>query len=124
MSVPDIHSCIQLSAQNEDLKKKLLKVKCQRDTYWKELHTIRERLKQESLLKDYVTSRDEYVQTDPLKTWGTLKVTQKVVKKEGELDKCNRLLSMHSDMAKRYEKEVKLNIANIETINEQNVSTP
>ncbi|XP_033755389.1 centrosomal protein of 290 kDa-like [Pecten maximus] len=121
MSFPDIHTCIKLTAENEDLKKKLLHVKQQRNAYHSELTSIKEKAKVDALLKTYVTTRESSTQTDPSRIWHPVapkKNEDTIANKISEGDKTNRLMSMHSNVMRRYEKEVKLNLGHLETITE------
>lgn len=122
MAYPDIHTCMKLSAENEELKLKLMKVKHQRDDAVSELKQIKEANKVHELLRNYVTTRDVYVQTEA--RLGYSLINRTVKKEEPEkLDskKSSTLLSMHSSLMKRYEKEVKQNMTHIETITNLNL---
>ncbi|XP_021373686.1 centrosomal protein of 290 kDa-like [Mizuhopecten yessoensis] len=121
MSFPDIHTCIKLTAENEDLKKKLFRVKQQRDAYQSELTSIKEKAKVDALLKTYVTTRESSTQTDPSRVWHPVapkKNEDTVANKITEGGNTNRLMSMHSNVMRRYEKEVKMNLGHLETITE------
>lgn len=123
MSFPDIHTCIKLSAENNDLRKKYLKIKEQRDTYYKELSEIKQKQQTENLLRNYVTTRDSSCQTEASRSWQPVCIKSKTQQqsKETDADKTNKLLSMHSQVMRRYEKEVKLNMSHMETITELNI---
>uniref|UniRef100_A0A8W8KJP1 Uncharacterized protein n=1 Tax=Magallana gigas TaxID=29159 RepID=A0A8W8KJP1_MAGGI len=60
---------IQLTAENEKLKKKCWKLKVERDDLQTELSTIKQKLQREELLKNYVTTRESSTQTEGIKTW-------------------------------------------------------
>ncbi|CAC5357438.1 unnamed protein product [Mytilus coruscus] len=123
MSFPDIHKCMKLSSENEDLKRKYLKVKEQRDTYHKELQEFKQKQKIDNLLRSYVTTRDTSCQTEPGRSWQPICFQKKKSEesKENDVDKTNKLLSMHNQMMRRYEKEVKLNMSHMETITDLNI---
>ncbi|XP_060075293.1 centrosomal protein of 290 kDa-like [Ylistrum balloti] len=121
MSFPDIHTCIKLTAENEDLRKKLLRVKQQRDAYHSELTSLKEKAKVDAILKTYVTTRESCTQTDPSRVWHPVapkKNEDTIANRITEGDKTNRLMSMHSNVMRRYEKEVKHNLSHLETITE------
>ncbi|XP_069112823.1 centrosomal protein of 290 kDa-like isoform X2 [Argopecten irradians] len=110
-----------LTAENEDLLKKLFRVKQQRNAYHSELTSIKEKVKVEALMKTYVTTRDSCTQTDQSRIWHPVapkKTEDSVANKISEGDKTNRLMSMHSNVMRRYEKEVKQNLSHLETITE------
>lgn len=103
------------------MKKKYTKIKHQRDEYQKELEKYREKDHLENLLKKFVTTRETYVQTEPSRSWGQQGVYIQSRTKEDKIsdaDKTNKLLSMHNQLMRRYEKEVKNNLTHIETITE------
>ncbi|KAH3894093.1 centrosomal protein of 290 kDa-like isoform X2 [Dreissena polymorpha] len=122
MAYPDIHACMKLTSENEELKMKLQKIRRQRDEAVNELKQIKEASKVHELLRNYVTTRDEYVQTDARTNYLHMNRLQKK-KEEVEEDskKSSTLLSMHSALMKRYEKEVKQNMTHIETITNLNL---
>ncbi|XP_071177078.1 centrosomal protein of 290 kDa-like isoform X1 [Mytilus edulis] len=123
MSFPDIHKCMKLSSENIDLKRKYLKVKEQRDTYHKELQVFKQKENIDNLLKSYVTTRNTSCQTEPGRSWQPICFQKKKSEeaKENDADKTNKLLSMHNQMMRRYEKEVKLNMSHMETITDLNI---
>ncbi|XP_064611428.1 centrosomal protein of 290 kDa-like isoform X2 [Liolophura sinensis] len=66
-----------------------------------------------------------YVQTEPPKAWyssgfGLTKKREEKPAPSNELEKMNKVLSMHSQLMKRYEKEVKTNMTHVETISSLN----
>lgn len=77
----------------------------------------------ENILRNYVTTRDSSCQTEPGKAWQSIPVQRKKTEEEKEsaADKTNKLLSMHNQMMRRYEKEVKSNISHLETITNLNI---
>lgn len=102
---------------------KLLKVKHQRDEAVSELEKIKEQHKVDDLLRNYVTTRDEYVQTEPRLAYPALPKQKKKEEIEDlDTNKTSKMLSMHSQLMKRYEKEVKQNMTNIETIANLNLT--
>ncbi|XP_071083564.1 centrosomal protein of 290 kDa-like isoform X1 [Haliotis cracherodii] len=123
MSYPDIHSCTQSAAENVELKRRLHRLREHRDELQRELNVLKERKKEEDLLRNYVTTRDVYVQTDP-RPWHTNRHSQKSEEKkqaDPESQKLNKMLTMHSQLMKRYEKEVKQNMVHMESIADLNV---
>ncbi|XP_061189692.1 centrosomal protein of 290 kDa-like [Saccostrea echinata] len=123
MSFPDIHTCIQLTAENEKLKKKCWKLKVQKDDIQLELSNLKQKLQREELLKNYVTTRDSSTQTEGNRVW---QPAVAVKKKEdpsfkADVEQTNKLLSLHNQMMRRYEKEVKMNMLHVETITDLNI---
>ncbi|XP_062607616.1 centrosomal protein of 290 kDa-like [Saccostrea cucullata] len=123
MSFPDIHTCIQLTAENEKLKKKCWKLKIQRDDIQSELSNLKQKLQREELLKNYVTTRDSSTQTEGNRVF---QPAVAVKKKEdpsfkADVEQTNKLLSLHNQMMRRYEKEVKMNMLHVETITDLNI---
>ncbi|XP_064642647.1 centrosomal protein of 290 kDa-like [Lineus longissimus] len=124
MTIPNIHKCSQLTLENAQMKKKLQKVKQANAELKKELGDIRERLRIQDMMKEYVTTRSTYVQTDPPKSvmsgiYGPPR--REGLRLEEEKEKANKLLSMHNCLMKRYEKEVKANDEHANTINSLNL---
>ncbi|XP_050398529.1 centrosomal protein of 290 kDa [Patella vulgata] len=127
MSFPDIHCCSMLTAENLELKKKYNRLKQQKEKIQNHLDVILEQQKVEKLLKNFVTTRNVYVQTEtpgwlksashrqqPIKT----PVTTDRVYQESE--QMTKVLSMQNQLMKRYEKEVKQNMEHLETITNLN----
>ncbi|WAR03997.1 hypothetical protein MAR_010555 [Mya arenaria] len=121
MAYPDIHTCMRLTSENEELRMKLVKVKHQRDDAVSELRQLKEANKVHELLRNYVTTRDIYVQTEGRLSYPPLNRPAKKTGEENEEKKSSTLLSMHSSLMKRYEKEVKQNMTHIETITNLNL---
>lgn len=123
MSFPDIHTCIQLTAENEKLKKKCWKLKVERDDLQTELSTIKQKLQREALLKNYVTTRESSTQTEGIKTWQPMIAVKKKEEPsfKADAEQTNKLLSLHNQMMRRYEKEVKMNMMHVETITDLNI---
>ncbi|XP_046557131.1 uncharacterized protein LOC124266362 isoform X3 [Haliotis rubra] len=111
------------AAENVELKRRLHRLREHRDELQRELNVFKEKKKEEDLLRNYVTTRDVYVQTDP-RPWHTNRLGQKLDEKkhtDQESQKLNKMLTMHSQLMKRYEKEVKQNMAHLESIADLNV---
>ncbi|ESO96912.1 hypothetical protein LOTGIDRAFT_231712 [Lottia gigantea] len=126
MSFPDIHCCSRLTAENIEIKKRYSRLKQEKEKLQKQIDVIFEQRKVEALLKNYVTSRDVYVQTES-QTWNKTKstgISSKPSTATGtyieESEKINKLVNMQSQIMKRYEKEVKQNMEHLQTITELN----
>ena len=117
------HPLLILTSENENLRMKLLKVKHQRDEAVDELEKIKEQRKVDELLRNYVTTRDIYVQTEPRLAYPALpKQKKKEDTEDTDINKTSKMLSMHSQLMKRYEKELKQNMTHIETIANLNLN--
>ncbi|XP_048752913.2 centrosomal protein of 290 kDa-like isoform X2 [Ostrea edulis] len=123
MSFPDIHTCIQLTAENEKLKKKCWKLKVQRDDIQLELSNLKQKQQREELLKNYVTTRESSTQTEGTRLWQPVMAVKKKEEPsfKADVDQTNKLLSLHNQMMRRYEKEVKMNMMHVETITDLNI---
>nr|XP_022336737.1 centrosomal protein of 290 kDa-like [Crassostrea virginica] len=123
MSFPDIHTCIQLTAENEKLKKKCWKLKVQRDDLQAELSKLQQQIQKELLLKNYVTNRDSSTQTEGIKAWQPILAVKKKEEPsfKADVEQTNKLLSLHNQMMRRYEKEVKMNMMHVDTITDLNI---
>ncbi|XP_068788255.1 centrosomal protein of 290 kDa isoform X2 [Struthio camelus] len=110
MALPSVHRCLQLSDENEQLLKKLKKLRIKNKELEKNLAQFQEKLRMQQLIHGYVTSRDVQVQTEPL-LWH--KSGQKDLGLESE---SVRLLQMYNNLQRRYIKEIKTNQEQNETI--------
>ncbi|KAK3085412.1 hypothetical protein FSP39_002931 [Pinctada imbricata] len=111
-----------LTSENDLLRRKLWKVKKQRDEFSCELKEIKEKQKVENLLKSYATTRDVYVQTEPSRFWQPPQIKKKEESSQKlDVENANKLLSMHNQMMRRYEKEVRMNMNHVDTITELNL---
>ncbi|XP_071785444.1 uncharacterized protein [Asterias amurensis] len=123
MDIPPVHHCFMLSAQNEKMMKKLKKLKRRNTSLELELRDINDRLQREKLLRDHIHNRSVGVQTDPpgyrssyLKPLQRIPPANNKQDKTDEQKRADRLLTMHNKLMKRYEKELRTNTANTETI--------
>ncbi|XP_013381384.1 centrosomal protein of 290 kDa [Lingula anatina] len=90
----------------------------------RELNEMKETLRLQEMMKQYVTTRDAQMQTDPPKSLYSGIYTQPkkpAVTVTSEAEKTNKLLTMHNGLMKRYEKEMKTNIRHVETITSLNI---
>ncbi|ELT96192.1 hypothetical protein CAPTEDRAFT_185988 [Capitella teleta] len=129
MEMPQVHTCAQLVFENEKLRKCLRQMKRENSTLSDKLRKLEEKQKFESLLRDYVTTRDSSAQTDPQRAPTTFsnRPTSKVINQppkghnNQDTDKLNKMLAMHSGLMRKYEKELKINMQQLETIAELNL---
>ncbi|XP_019401381.1 PREDICTED: uncharacterized protein LOC109317246 isoform X1 [Crocodylus porosus] len=113
MAVPAVHKCLQLSDENEQLLKKLKKLHRKNKQLESDLAQIQEKLHLQQLMHDYVTSRDVQVQTEAY-LWHTMSgIPKKELRRAGE---SARLLQMYDSLQKHYDKEIKINQEQSETI--------
>ncbi|XP_067886894.1 centrosomal protein of 290 kDa-like [Heterodontus francisci] len=119
MDIPPIHRCLQLCAENEHVQRKLKKLRQKNEQLESELAEIQGKLQLQQLMRDFVTTRDAQIQTEP-QPW------QRAGLKEGNASKAdersNRLLQMYNALQKRYEKEIKTNKEQSETISKVTVN--
>ncbi|XP_062426100.1 uncharacterized protein LOC134137306 isoform X2 [Rhea pennata] len=111
MALPPLHRCLQLNDENEQLLKKLKKLRIKNKELEKNLALFQEKLHLQQLMHDCVTSRDVQVQTDSY-LWH-----KGGHNKDLNLESENvRLLQMYNNLQKRYIKEIKTNQEQSETI--------
>ncbi|CAL1535013.1 unnamed protein product [Lymnaea stagnalis] len=123
MSIHDIHSCSKILSQNIDLKQKLLSVKRKKDELEKQLAFVQKDQQQNTFPKP--KCKNAAVQTD-LKPWPLHRQTRPTKPEaqmvtEADITRTNKVLDMHSQLLKRYDKEVKLNMSYADTISELNL---
>ncbi|XP_067831119.1 centrosomal protein of 290 kDa-like [Heptranchias perlo] len=118
MDFPPIHRCLQLCAENEHVQKKLKKLRQKNELLESELSEIQEKLRLQQLMRDFVTTRDAQMQTEP-HPWHRGSLKEGNASKADE--KSNRLLQMYNALQKRYEKEIKTNKEQTETISKLTV---
>lgn len=125
MDMPTIHECNRLTSENDQLRKKIKKLKRENGVLEKDLREIRDKIKLQEMMRQYVTTRDAQVQTDPPKHLfhGIYNPPKKVPEKtqSADYEKTNKLLTMHNSLMKRYEKELKTNMQHVETITTLNL---
>ncbi|KAI0225002.1 hypothetical protein LSAT2_024060 [Lamellibrachia satsuma] len=127
MEMPDIHTCAQLTYLNEQLKKKVKVLKRQNTELLQQLTEVHEQQKVDTLMRQYVTTRDSAVQTEPLKLLHASK--GRVVKKTPtenqpnvqNNERLNKVLSLYNSLMKRYDKELKVNEKHTDTITRLNL---
>ncbi|XP_074646591.1 uncharacterized protein LOC141902658 [Tubulanus polymorphus] len=118
MEIPDIHTCGHLNAENIKLKKRISKLHETNKGLKMQLLNLTEKSKVEEMLKNFVTTRSTYVQTE-----GGSRTYARIQKKEPkpmagieEAAKTKKLMSMHNSLMRRYEKELKINMEHTDTI--------
>ncbi|KAK3737297.1 hypothetical protein QZH41_008205 [Actinostola sp. cb2023] len=143
-SMPSIHSCLKLSSENERIKTKYKKLQKRNVVLAKELKKLKEYFKNDEFFDRQGPTRSVQVQTErklPISRPVTAKVPRGAASKQTNPDEqielksdkiliktqCNqprrylhyyscRLLSMHSSLMKRYQKELKTNTLQVEQI--------
>ncbi|XP_070575494.1 centrosomal protein of 290 kDa-like [Ptychodera flava] len=121
MDMPSIHMCSKLTEENQRITRKLKKLRRRNAELERQLTDINDKLKLERVLKEYVTTRNTAVQTEPPGYQAYKRPVQKPTAKKNdpqsdENERINKILSMHNHLMRRYEKEVKTNADHIETI--------
>ncbi|XP_043543681.1 centrosomal protein of 290 kDa-like isoform X1 [Chiloscyllium plagiosum] len=106
MDMPPVHRCMQLFAENEHIQRKLKKLRLKNEQLERELSEVQGKLQMQQLMRDFVTTRDAQIQTEP-QPWHKGGVKEGSVSKADE--RSNRLLQMYNALQKRYEKEIKTN---------------
>ncbi|XP_072324491.1 uncharacterized protein [Scyliorhinus torazame] len=119
MNMPPIHRCLQLCAENEHVQKKLKKLRLKNEQLESELSEIQGKLQMQQLMRDFVTTRDAQTQTES-QPWHRTGVKEAHVSKADE--RSNRLLQMYNALQKRYDKEIKTNKEQSETISKLTVN--
>ncbi|XP_061451220.1 uncharacterized protein LOC133369718 [Rhineura floridana] len=114
MALPSVHRCLQLNQENQLLLKKLRHVRLKNKQLENDLAQLQEQLQgQKKLMPTCVTKRDVLVQTE-------IHLSHKgdgIYRKEHETVKENaRILQMYHNLQKRYNKELKANQGQCETI--------
>ncbi|XP_076470245.1 uncharacterized protein LOC143300449 isoform X2 [Babylonia areolata] len=126
MSIPTIHCCSKLTSENTALWKKVRQLKQAKEDMEEKLGVLVEKNKMEALLRAYCTTRDSSTQTE-VRLWtsrsgyGVLPSRPEYKSTEADLDKTNKMINMHAQLLRRYEKEVKQNMTQAETISEMTV---
>lgn len=109
----DVHSCCALSAENDRLKCWIRKLR-------KENAQLKTERNDALGRKPPVITRSIETQTDFTRNIPALKHPSKTClcycRKDMESEKFNKLLLMHSNLLRRHEKEVQLNIQHMETV--------
>ncbi|XP_074919034.1 uncharacterized protein LOC142046376 isoform X1 [Chelonoidis abingdonii] len=113
MELPTVHKCLQLNNENEQLLKKLKRLHRKNQQLENDLAQIQEKLHLDQLMRDYVTSRDVQVQTESHlwhKGSGSQNKEMKVASESA------RILQMYNNLQKRYDREIKINQEQSESI--------
>lgn len=112
-----------MSTENGALRRKVIQLKRAKNEAQRQLSIILEKNKIDTLLKSYCMTRDSSVQTEvrPWTRGASLLPRTETKPSQAELEKTNRMITMHAQLLKRYEKEVKQNVTNTETISELTV---
>lgn len=123
--MPDIHMCAQLTHLNDQLKKRVKLLKRQNTELLQQLADVHEQQRVDTLMRQYVTTRDSAVQTDPIKLGHRSKGhVSPVVKKTPtenqpnvlNNERLNKVLGLYNSLMKRYDKELKVNEKHTDTI--------
>ncbi|CAI5779754.1 Hypothetical predicted protein [Podarcis lilfordi] len=114
MALPSVHKCLQLHQENQLLLKKLRHVRLKNKQLEYDWAQLQEQLQgQKKLLPTCVTKKDVPVQTEihlPLKDDGFYRKEREGVKENA------RVLQLYHNLQKRYNKELKTNQGQCETI--------
>ncbi|KAK2185982.1 hypothetical protein NP493_215g03019 [Ridgeia piscesae] len=129
MEMPDIHMCAQLTYLNDQLKRRVKQLKRQNTELLQQLADVHEQQRVDSLMRQYVTTRDSAVQTDPVKFGQTSRGRGPVVKKTPTQqqpnvlnnERLNKVLGLYNNLMKRYDKELKVNEKHTDTIAKLNL---
>ncbi|KAL9976136.1 hypothetical protein ACROYT_G013391 [Oculina patagonica] len=129
MSMPDVHNCLYLSTENERIRKKYKKLARRNGQLEKELNDLKEQFRSNEFMQAF--TRSVQVQTDDkrprtaggLITRGQLGPATQLNQNnkqrkpvDEEFDKTSKMLSMHNNLMKRYQKELRTNTAQVEQI--------
>ncbi|KAI8520030.1 hypothetical protein Bbelb_032870 [Branchiostoma belcheri] len=122
MDMPSIHVCNKLTVENQHLTRQVRKLRRKNSGLEQELGQLKDQVRVQTLLRDYVTTRNAESQTES--QWQSkreqrpLATTSRPAGKQtkGDEDKVNKLLAMHNTLLRRYEKEVKTNAEHVEAI--------
>ncbi|XP_073233357.1 uncharacterized protein [Porites lutea] len=129
MSMPDIHNCLYLSSENVRIKKKYKKLAKRNGQLERELNELKEQFRNNEFMQ--TLTRSVQVQTDDRhpRTAGIVRRVQsgsamqlnpnsnrgrKAV--DEQFESTAKMLSMHNNLMKRYQKELKTNTAQVEQI--------
>lgn len=108
------------------MRKRVRQLKQARDDVEEKLGVLVEKNKTEALLRAYCTTRDSSTQTE-VRPWTSrgahviLPTRPEPKSSEADLDKTNKMINMHAQLLRRYEKEVKQNMAHTDAISEMTV---
>ncbi|XP_051879969.1 centrosomal protein of 290 kDa-like [Pristis pectinata] len=119
MAVPTVHRCLWLCAENEHLQRKLKKLRQKNELLETELSEIQEKVRLQQLMRDFVTTRDAQIQTEP-QPWHRAGLKEDNAAKTDV--KRNGLLQMYNALQKRYEEEIKTNKEQSEAISKLTVA--
>ncbi|KAJ8041172.1 hypothetical protein HOLleu_11911 [Holothuria leucospilota] len=119
-SMPEIHVCSRLTDENNQLIRKLKKLKKRNNTLEEELREINEKLKFENFVKENTLKVHTCTQTD-VPGYKPLVVrpkptNQQLNKKDDQQKQIDSLLKMHKSLMKKYQRELKNNSKHLETI--------
>ncbi|XP_072122637.1 uncharacterized protein [Mobula birostris] len=104
MDIPSIHRCLWLCAENEHLQRKLKKHRQKNELLETQLLEIQEKLRLQQLMRDFVTTRDAQIQTEPQQWHRTGFKEDNATKADV---KRNQLLQTYNALQKQYEEELK-----------------
>ncbi|XP_062896912.1 centrosomal protein of 290 kDa-like isoform X1 [Mobula hypostoma] len=113
MDIPSIHRCLWLCAENEHLQRKLKKHRQKNELLETQLLEIQEKLRLQQLMRDFVTTRDAQIQTEPQQWHRTGFKEDNATKADV---KRNQLLQTYNALQKQYEEELKTIKEQSETI--------
>ncbi|RDD47111.1 Centrosomal protein of 290 kDa [Trichoplax sp. H2] len=123
-SLPALHSCVQLSAENELLRKKYKKLRSKYQQLVKEIGELKDKLKEPSDVGKSCKVVKRSVHTQTIPSVGKSNSTQKFINKmtkptpviDSQTESINRLLAVHNNLMKKYQRELKNSTNQIEQI--------
>ncbi|PFX25206.1 centrosomal protein of 290 kDa-like [Stylophora pistillata] len=122
MSMPDVHNCLYLSSENERIRKKYKKLARRNGVLERELNDLKEQFTTQRFMQTH--SRSVQVQTEEKRKTpaggSAVKLNQNDRQKKPvqveQFESTTKVLSMHNNLMKRYQKELKTNTAHVEQI--------
>nr|XP_058949345.1 centrosomal protein of 290 kDa-like [Pocillopora verrucosa] len=122
MSMPDVHNCLYLSSENERIRKKYKKLSRRNGVLERELNDLKEQFTTQRFMQ--TNSRSVQVQTEEKRQrsvgGSAIKSNQydrqKKPAQDEQFESTTKMLSMHNNLMKRYQKELKTNTAHVEQI--------
>lgn len=128
--MPDIHNCLYLSTENERIRKKYKKLARRNGQLEKELNDLKEQFRNNEFMQ--TLTRSVQVQTDDKRprtasaviTRGQLGAAASQMSQNNkpkkpvdeQFERTTKMLSMHNNLMKQYQKELKTNTAQVEQI--------
>lgn len=135
MSIPSIHNCLYLSAENERIRKKYKKLSRKNGQLEKELNDFKEQFRKNEFMQ--TVTRSVQVQTEAKRSQSAggvmamsgqrsvrsqqLESNQPRKSVDEQFERTTKMLSLHKDLMKKYQKELRTNTAQVEQITTLNL---